>query len=81
VWVVPAAVFGHEGTGTVVADGSRFLTVAVGDRVVASVGPPCGTCSMCRAGHPDHCEIAFAEADSVWPDAPPTEPSPARHRP
>lgn len=68
--LIPAAVFGHEWTGTVVAAGSRVTTVAVGDRVVASVGPPCGTCAMCRAGHPDHCDTAFAEANGISPDAP-----------
>ncbi|WP_277958855.1 zinc-dependent alcohol dehydrogenase [Frigoribacterium faeni] len=68
--LIPAAVFGHEWTGTVVATGSRVTTVAVGDRVVASVGPPCGTCAMCRAGHPDHCDTAFAEANGISPDAP-----------
>jgi len=58
--LIPAAVFGHEWTGTVIAAGDQVTTVAVGDRVVASVGPPCGSCAMCRAGHPDHCDTAFA---------------------
>jgi len=68
--LIPAAVFGHEWTGTVIAAGTGVTTVAVGDRVVASVGPPCGSCAMCRAGHPDHCDTAFAEANGISDGAP-----------
>lgn len=68
--LIPPAVFGHEWTGTVVAAGASVTTVAVGDRVVASVGPPCGTCAMCGAGHPDHCDTAFAEANGISEGAP-----------
>lgn len=67
---IPKAVFGHEWTGTVVATGEGVETVADGDRVVASVGPACGTCAMCRNGHADHCDTAFAEANGVSDDAP-----------
>lgn len=67
---VPPAVFGHEWTGTVrrVADDVR--TVVAGQRVIASVGPACGTCAMCVAGHAEHCDTAFAEANGVTPDSP-----------
>jgi (R,R)-butanediol dehydrogenase/meso-butanediol dehydrogenase/diacetyl reductase len=68
--MLPPAVFGHEWTGEVVAIGESVATVAVGDRVTVAVGPACGRCSMCRAGHPDHCDTAFAEANGVSPDAP-----------
>ncbi|WP_209020698.1 zinc-binding dehydrogenase [Nocardioides sp. 1609] len=44
-------------------------TVAPGTRVVACVGPPCGTCAMCVAGHAAHCDTAFAEANGVSPGA------------
>lgn len=67
---IPPAVFGHEWSGTVVAAGDEVTTVAVGDRVVASVGPACGACAMCRAGVPEHCDTAFAEANGVDDDAP-----------
>lgn len=67
---IPPAVFGHEWAGTVVAVGQDVTTVAVGDRVVAAVGPACGGCAMCRAGAPDHCDTAFAEANGVDEDAP-----------
>lgn len=68
--MLPPAVFGHEWTGTVVDRGQAVSTVDVGDRVVVAVGPPCGQCEQCRAGHGEHCDTAFAEANGVTPDAP-----------
>ncbi|KNC19867.1 alcohol dehydrogenase [Arthrobacter sp. RIT-PI-e] len=68
--LIPKAVFGHEWTGSVVTVGAGVDTVAEGDRVVASVGPACGICPMCRAGNADHCDTAFAEANGVTEDAP-----------
>lgn len=68
--MLPPAVFGHEWTGTVEATGASVTHVAAGDRVVVAVGPPCGHCAMCRSGHADHCDTAFAEANGVTPDAP-----------
>ncbi len=67
---IPKAVFGHEWTGRVVEVGEGVATVAAGDRVVASVGPACGACSMCRAGHTEQCDTAFAEANGIDPEAP-----------
>ena len=69
--MLPPAVFGHEWTGTVVATGPEVRSVGVGQRVTVAVGPPCGTCAMCRAGNAEHCDTAFAEANGVTPDAPP----------
>ena len=66
---VPPAVFGHEWTGTVTRVADDVTSVAAGQRVVASVGAPCGTCAMCVAGHAEHCDTAFAEANGVSPDA------------
>lgn len=68
--LIPEAVFGHEWSGSVVAVGSGVESVAVDDRVVASVGPACGRCAMCRAGQGEHCDTAFAEANGVTSDAP-----------
>ena len=69
--MLPPAVFGHEWTGTVVDAGPDVRGVGVGQRVAVAVGPPCGTCPMCRAGYAEHCETAFAEANGITPDAPP----------
>jgi len=68
--LLPRAVFGHEWTGTIVDVGVGVESVQAGDRVSVAVGPPCGACSMCRSGHADHCDTAFAEANGVTPDAP-----------
>lgn len=38
---------GHEGAGTVIEVGSQVTRVAVGDRVIASFRPACGTCPHC----------------------------------
>ncbi|AWH90993.1 zinc-dependent alcohol dehydrogenase [Dietzia lutea] len=64
------AVFGHEWMGVVAAVGPRVSQLEVGQRVVAGVGPACGDCAQCRAGHADHCDLAFAEANGVTDDAP-----------
>ncbi|MFC8181463.1 zinc-binding dehydrogenase [Rhodococcus sp. NPDC057297] len=67
---LPPAVFGHEWTGTVSAIGKDVTTVAVGQRVVGGVGPACGRCPQCTAGHAAHCDLAFAEANGITDDAP-----------
>lgn len=67
---IPPATFGHEWTGTIARIASDVSTVQVGQRVVACVGAACGACAMCVAGHADHCDLAFAEANGVTPDSP-----------
>jgi S-(hydroxymethyl)glutathione dehydrogenase/alcohol dehydrogenase len=49
---------GHEATGTVEEVGSEVRRVRVGDRVLASVSPACGSCWWCVRGHTNHCERA-----------------------
>lgn len=67
---LPGAVFGHEWSGVVAAIGADVRHLAVGDRVVASVGPACGVCSACLAGHADMCQLVDAEANGVDDAAP-----------
>ncbi|AYJ50472.1 zinc-dependent alcohol dehydrogenase [Rhodococcus sp. P1Y] len=67
---LPPAVFGHEWTGTVTAVGRDVTTIAVGQRVVGGVGPACGRCPQCTAGHAAQCDLAFAEANGITDDAP-----------
>ncbi|HEY8589922.1 MAG TPA: zinc-binding dehydrogenase, partial [Naasia sp.] len=55
-WDAPAPlVMGHEGSGTVVELGEGVLSLAVGDHVVLSWVPPCGSCRNCLAGHEARC--------------------------
>jgi threonine dehydrogenase-like Zn-dependent dehydrogenase len=46
---------GHEGAGTVVAAGSRFTGISVGNRVATHPAHPCGQCTNCRHGRAHLC--------------------------
>ncbi len=48
---------GHEGCGIVEEIGAEVRRVKVGDRVLASVTPACGTCWWCVNGMSNHCEL------------------------
>ena len=48
---------GHEGCGIVEEVGAEVRRVSVGDRVLASVSPACGTCWWCVNGMSNHCEL------------------------
>ena len=47
---------GHEACGTVEAVGPEVRRVRVGDRVLASVSPACGSCWWCTNEMSNHCE-------------------------
>lgn len=47
---------GHEGSGVVEAVGPGVSRVAVGDRVVCSFIPACGTCPYCSRGQQNLCD-------------------------
>jgi S-(hydroxymethyl)glutathione dehydrogenase / alcohol dehydrogenase len=49
------AILGHEAAGDVVAAGDGVTDLAVGDRVIASWLPPCGSCPSCLRGQPFLC--------------------------
>src|SRR5579864_9033961 len=49
---------GHEGAGVIEAVGSKVSTCKVGDHVVLSFIPTCGSCPACAAGHANECEKA-----------------------
>jgi (R,R)-butanediol dehydrogenase / meso-butanediol dehydrogenase / diacetyl reductase len=69
--MLPPAVFGHEWTGTIASIGDGVDGLRVGQRVVGGVGPACGHCAQCVAGHTRNCDTVFAEANGVDRDAPP----------
>jgi S-(hydroxymethyl)glutathione dehydrogenase/alcohol dehydrogenase len=49
------AILGHEAAGDVIDVGDGVAGLAVGDRVIASWLPPCGTCPSCLRGQPYLC--------------------------
>lgn len=48
---------GHEGSGVVEAVGEGVTRVKVGDRVVCSFIPACGTCRYCASGRQNLCDM------------------------
>ncbi len=68
--MLPPAVFGHEWTGRVTAVGEGVSGLEIGQRVIGGVGPACGVCSQCVAGHTRQCDTVFAEANGVDAQAP-----------
>ncbi|MFF2395445.1 NDMA-dependent alcohol dehydrogenase [Nocardia sp. NPDC058114] len=48
---------GHEGAGVVVEVGADVHDLTVGDHVVMSFVPSCGTCGPCRAGLCNLCDL------------------------
>ena len=55
----PPAILGHEGAGVVEWIGSEVTRVKVGDRVVASFVPACGTCFWCLNDQSNLCGRMF----------------------
>ncbi|HVV35903.1 MAG TPA: Zn-dependent alcohol dehydrogenase [Acidimicrobiales bacterium] len=56
----PPVILGHEGAGTVLEVGSDVSGLAVGDKVIASFIPACGTCWYCLHDQSNLCESANA---------------------
>lgn len=49
------AILGHEAAGDVIAVGEGVHDLEIGDRVIATWLPPCGTCGSCVRGEPYLC--------------------------
>ena len=57
-WDIPTpVVLGHEGSGIVSALGPGVTDLSIGDHVVLSWVPSCGTCRYCLAGRPAQCAL------------------------
>lgn len=57
-WTLPVPlVLGHEGSGVVSAIGEGVTRLNVGDHVVLSWVPNCGTCRYCLLGRPAQCQL------------------------
>jgi alcohol dehydrogenase (nicotinoprotein) len=62
------AVGGHEGAGIIDAVGEGVTRVAVGDHVVCSFIPVCGSCRYCSTGRQNLCETALNMGTGIMPD-------------
>ena len=56
----PPLILGHEGAGVIEEVGEGVTSVKVGDHVVVSWVPQCGTCFFCEKGQGHLCENANA---------------------
>ena len=56
------AVLGHEGAGVVEEVGAAVRRVKVGDHVVLSWVPYCGSCWYCESGHTHLCETGYVKS-------------------
>jgi Zn-dependent alcohol dehydrogenase len=61
-------VLGHEAAGVVDAVGPGVTALHVGDHVVLTPCPPCGTCYWCVRGEPTVCVNALAIQTNTFPD-------------
>ncbi|HXQ22552.1 MAG TPA: Zn-dependent alcohol dehydrogenase [Candidatus Acidoferrales bacterium] len=61
-------VLGHEAAGIVDAIGPNVDGLQVGDHVVLTPCPPCGTCYWCVRGEPTVCVNAAAIQTNTFPD-------------
>jgi NDMA-dependent alcohol dehydrogenase len=59
---------GHEGAGVVEAVGPGVTRVAVGDHVVCSFIPACGSCRYCSTGRQNLCDAGKNAATGEFPD-------------
>ncbi len=59
---------GHEGAGVVDAVGAGVTRVGVGDHVVCSFIPACGTCRYCSTGRQNLCDAGKNAATGEFPD-------------
>ena len=61
-------ILGHEAAGVVEAIGDQVDSLAVGDPVVLTPCPPCGTCYFCVRGDTSVCEKTIGLATGTFAD-------------
>ncbi|MBM4266299.1 MAG: zinc-binding dehydrogenase [Deltaproteobacteria bacterium] len=61
-------VLGHEASGVVAEVGVGVTGLAVGDHVVLTPCPPCGTCYFCVRDEASHCVAAVGILTNTLPD-------------
>ena len=61
-------VLGHEAAGRVAELGSGVTRLAVGDAVVLTPIPPCGTCYWCVRDQASHCVNSISLLTNAFPD-------------
>ncbi len=66
--VLGPTVPGHEAAGIVTEVGPGVTSLAVGDHVVLTPNPACGTCELCVRGQHSSCANAMSIATSMLPD-------------
>ena len=66
--VLGPTVPGHEAAGVVSQLGDGVTELAVGDHVVLTPNPACGTCELCVRGQHSSCANAMSIATSTLPD-------------
>jgi S-(hydroxymethyl)glutathione dehydrogenase/alcohol dehydrogenase len=63
----PPLILGHEGAGVIEEVGEGVTDLAVGDKVLMSFIPQCGTCRFCASGEgqlcDDHAKVFFSLPD------------------
>ena len=59
---------GHEGSGIIEAVGEGVTCVQVGDHVVCSYIPSCGTCRSCARGRANLCDMGATILNGSMPD-------------
>lgn len=59
---------GHEGSGIIEKVGPGVTRVKVGDRIVCSFLPVCGTCQWCATGHSGLCDLGLNAGTGKLPD-------------
>ena len=66
--VLGPTVPGHEAAGVVSELGAGVTELAVGDHVILTPNPACGTCELCVRGQHSSCANAMSIATSMLPD-------------